>query len=63
MPLISLNALDAHPDNANHMPAATLAKLITHIRDSGEYPPLIVRPHPKNADRFQILDGHHRARH
>jgi ParB family chromosome partitioning protein len=61
MPLIPLAHLVPHPDNANRMPPRLMKKLIAHIGARGEYPPLIVRPHPLHADHFQILDGHHRA--
>jgi ParB-like chromosome segregation protein Spo0J len=60
MPLIALEALEPHPDNANRMPEPLRAKLAEHIRDSGDYPPLIVRGHPSADDRYQVLDGHHR---
>jgi ParB-like chromosome segregation protein Spo0J len=63
--LISLDRLQPHPSNANVMPEHRLAKLQMHIRDSGRYPPLIVRPLPGDdaggAERYEILDGHHRA--
>ncbi len=62
MPNIPLDLLDNHPDNANRMGEDLLAKLVAHIRDTGNYPPLIVRPHPQHAGRYQILDGHHRAK-
>ena len=62
MPTIALDLLDDHPDNANRMGEDLLAKLVAHIRDDGKYPPLIVRPHPQHAGRYQILDGHHRAK-
>ena len=62
MPTIALDLLDDHPDNANRMGEDLLAKLVAHIRDSGKYPPLIIRPHPQHAGRYQILDGHHRAK-
>lgn len=61
MPILALDHLDPHPANANRMTPAMLAKLKTHIECSGDYPPLIVRRHPSDSDRFQILDGHHRA--
>src|SRR5262245_5592946 len=61
MPEIALKRLVAHPGNANRMKSAMMTTLIAHIRDSGQYPPLIVRPHPSLADHYQILDGHHRA--
>ncbi len=62
MPNIPLDLLDNHPDNANRMGKDLLAKLVTHIRDTGKYPPLIIRPHPQHAGRYQILDGHHRVK-
>ena len=61
MPLIPLDCLHPHPDNANRMPPRLLKKLVAHVRDHGDYPPLIVRRHPEHADQYQILDGHHRA--
>ena len=62
MPTIALDLLDDHPDNANRMGEDLLAKLVAHIRDNAKYPPLIIRPHPQHAGRYQILDGHHRAK-
>ena len=62
MPTIALDLLDNHPDNANRMGEDSLAKLVAHIRDNGKYPPLIIRPHPQHGGRYQILDGHHRAK-
>lgn len=58
---IKLEQLAAHPDNPNVMSEALLIKLTRHIERTGQYPPLIVRPHPDEADRFQLLDGHQRA--
>ena len=62
MPLLALNHLDPHPANANRMAPHLFAKLKAHIARTGDYPPLIVRRHPNDPDRFQILDGHHRAK-
>ena len=61
--LIPFHQLHAHPANANVMPAALLAKLEAHIRDTGQCPRLIVRQLPSEdaSPRYQILDGHHRA--
>jgi ParB family transcriptional regulator, chromosome partitioning protein len=61
MPHISLDNLHPHPDNANCMTDETMRKLIEHLRESGRYPPIIVRPHPVHAGEYQILDGHHRV--
>jgi hypothetical protein len=66
MPVLALANLDDHPLNANVMPAEALEKLTRHIDSANHCPPLIVRPHPRkerrDQGRFQILDGHHRAR-
>jgi hypothetical protein len=66
MPILALDHLDDHPLNANVMPPDAMAKLTRHIEATGDYPPLIVRRHPQkdpaDSGRFQILDGHHRAR-
>jgi hypothetical protein len=66
MPVLALANLDDHPLNANVMPAEAFEKLTRHIDGANQCPPLIVRPHPRKElceqGRFQILDGHHRAR-
>jgi ParB-like chromosome segregation protein Spo0J len=59
MKTIALDDLKSHPENANRMPDDLLAKLTAHIRQSGQYPPLIVRPNPSGSG-YQVLDGHHR---
>ncbi|MDY7110252.1 MAG: ParB/RepB/Spo0J family partition protein [Planctomycetota bacterium] len=59
MKTIALDDLESHPENANRMPDDLLGKLVEHIRRSGQYPLLIVRPHP-SARGYQVLDGHHR---
>ena len=72
MDLVSLplDALHAHPANANVMPPELLDKLVAHLRDTDRYPPIIVRPIPgaeplaashEPPGKYQILDGHHRA--
>jgi ParB/RepB/Spo0J family partition protein len=58
---ISLDKLHAHPDNANCMTDDVMRKLTDHLRESGRYPPITVRPHPQRQGEYQILDGHHRA--
>jgi len=76
MKIIALDDLKSHPENANRMPTELLDKLIEHIRRSGQYPPLIVRPYPSgdgtsgggasgggggaSGGKYQVLDGHHR---
>jgi ParB-like chromosome segregation protein Spo0J len=42
------------------MAESLLAKLTENIRRQGDYPPLIVRPHPRERNAFQVLDGHQR---
>ncbi len=77
---IPLEALEPHPENANRMPPRLLEKLKGHIRRTGLYEPLVVRPiggkcgvrraecgvdgrkDPRPRGRYQILNGHHRAR-
>lgn len=72
---LKLDDLADHPENSNIMDKAAFNKLLAHLRDSGYYPPLIVRPlgapAPQAAStahtsggpqRYQLLDGHHRAR-
>ena len=61
---VPLESLRTHPLNANVMSDALLDKLTAHIRASGRYPPLIVRPMldgpDDTSDVYQLLDGHHR---
>ncbi len=58
---IPLDDLIPHPLNSNSLPEDLRAKLLAHIRRTGRYPHIIVRPHPEEPNRFQIIDGHHRA--
>jgi ParB-like chromosome segregation protein Spo0J len=58
---IALDKLIAHPKNANVTPADVMAKLRRHIARTGRYEPLVVRPHPKVAGAFELINGHHRA--
>jgi ParB-like chromosome segregation protein Spo0J len=59
---IALNKLIAHPGNCNRMNDSTFGKLFRHIERTGNYEPIIVRPHPKRKGSFEILNGHHRLR-
>jgi ParB-like chromosome segregation protein Spo0J len=43
------------------MPEDLRAKLKAHIKRTGRYPFLVVRPHPEEPGRYQVLDGHHRV--
>jgi ParB-like chromosome segregation protein Spo0J len=62
---IPIAQIQPHPLNSNVMSEPLLGKLERHIRQSGRYEPLIVRPLP-TADgagqppQFQIINGHHR---
>ncbi len=58
--MVPLDLLSPHPLNANVMPEELRAKLLAHIRRTGRYPFVVVRPHPEEPERFEILDGHHR---
>ena len=55
---IALDQLHAHPGNSNVMKEKLFRKLVDHLRRSGRYPPVIVRPWQ---GAYQILDGHHRV--
>jgi hypothetical protein len=57
---VTLDKLIAHPDNPNRQSKSNFAKLVRNIKRSGRYEPIVVRPHPKQADFFQIINGHHR---
>jgi ParB/RepB/Spo0J family partition protein len=56
-----LEKLVPHPDNPNRMSRANFAKLVRHIKNTGQYEPLVVRPHPQKRGHFQIVNGHHRC--
>jgi ParB-like chromosome segregation protein Spo0J len=59
--MIPLDDLVAHPLNSNVMPPDLQAKLRAHIKRTGRYPFLVVRQHPDEPGKFQVLDGHHRV--
>ena len=59
--MVALDDLTPHPLNANVMPEDLRAKLAAHIRRTGRYPFLVVRPHPDEPGKYQVLDGHHRV--
>lgn len=59
---IVISKLIAHPDNPNVMSDATFRKLIRNIERTGLYEPIVVRPHPKEKDHFEIINGHHRVK-
>ena len=59
--MVPLDNLLPHPLNSNLMPEDLQEKLKAHIKHTGRYPFLVVRPHPKEANKYQVLDGHHRV--
>lgn len=58
---IPLDDLLPHPLNSNVMPEDMQAKLRAHIKRTSRYPFLVVRPHPEESGKYQVLDGHHRV--
>ena len=50
-----------HPLNSNVMSPDLREKLRAHLRRTGRYPHIIVRPHPDEPGKYQVLDGHHRV--
>ena len=44
------------------MSEAKFRKLVRNIERTGLYEPIVVRPHPKEKDHFQIINGHHRVK-
>ncbi len=60
--VVPIADLVPHPMNANAMPPDLFEKLRGHLRRNGRYPAVIVRPHPEEPTKFEVIDGHHRAR-
>ncbi len=59
--MVPLDHLLPHPLNANVMSDELREKLRAHIKRTGRYPFLVVRPHPEEPGKYQVLDGHHRV--
>lgn len=59
---IAISRLSPYPESSNQMSAECFKKLTRHIKSIGRYEPLIVRPHPRERGRFQVINGHHRLR-
>src|SRR5882762_2062798 len=59
--MVPLDDLLPHPLNSNVMSPDLQAKLKAHIRRTGRYPFVVVRPHPDETGKYQVLDGHHRV--
>ncbi|MBW8016861.1 MAG: hypothetical protein FVQ82_11790 [Planctomycetes bacterium] len=58
---IGVDLLLGHPDNPNRMSKSNFKKLVGHIKESGDYEPLIVRRHREKEGFYEILNGHHRT--
>jgi ParB family chromosome partitioning protein len=59
---VDIGRLVAHPANPNRMTTETLKKLKSHIERTGNYEPIVVRPHREGSDCFEILNGYHRVK-
>lgn len=59
--MVPLDELRPHPLNSNVMSEDLREKLKAHIKRTGRYPFLVVRPHPEELGKYQVLDGHHRV--
>ena len=61
---IPLDEVQPNTWNMNRMSAELRLKLVHGIKDlyakAGKLPPIIVRPHPKDAGQYEIIDGFHR---
>jgi len=59
---IAIDRLCGHPANSNVMGSGLFKKLVGHLKETGRYPPVIVRPMEGGGSGvYQILDGHHRV--
>ena len=58
---IGISKLIAHPANPNRMSNGTFSKLEAHIERTGNYEPVIVRPHQQRSGCYEIINGHHRV--
>src|SRR6059036_4233282 len=59
--MVALDDLLPHQLNSNVMSPDLQAKLRAHIKRTSRYPFLVVRPHPDEPGKYQVLDGHHRV--
>src|SRR2546426_12125572 len=59
--MVPLDDLLPHPLNSNVMSTDLQAKLKAHIQRTRRYPFLVVRHHPDEPGKYQVLDGHHRV--
>jgi len=59
---IGVDLLLEHSGNPNRMSKSNFRKLVGHIKESGDYEPVIVRRHPEKEGFYEILNGHHRTK-
>ena len=59
---INVGLLVEHPGNPNRMNDASFGKLVAHIKRSGNYEPIVVRPHQNRVNCVEIINGHHRVK-
>ncbi len=59
---IPLSKLTANPANPNRMSKTNFTRLVAHIERTGRYEPVVVRPHPRKRDKYEIINGHHRCK-
>ncbi|MCF7956023.1 MAG: ParB/RepB/Spo0J family partition protein [Phycisphaerae bacterium] len=59
---IGVDFLLEHPGNPNRMSKSNFRKLVGHIKESGDYEPVIVRQHSQKEGFYEILNGHHRTK-
>ncbi len=59
--MVPLDDLVPHPLNSNVMSEDLREKLKAHLRRTGRYPFLVVRPHPTIPGKYEVLDGHQRV--
>ena len=59
---IAIDDLVPNSDNPNRMSKGTFAKLVGHIKRTGNYEPVVVRSAEGDKGNYQILNGHHRVK-
>ena len=59
---IAIGLLLPHPETSNYMAKEALLKLRRNIEFAGCYEPLVVRIHPQESSKYQVIHGHNRLR-
>ena len=57
---IQVDLLEPNSWNVNRMAPGMMKKLTAYLKREGLVEPIVVRPHPKKDDRYEILGGFHR---